>query len=254
MVFNAEKIVIEHEKLMKRSNYLIISFFLFFVLDFILFFYLQTNRLFMFSLNRSADNIPNPFLTGIFQTVFYLIILLSVIFYIIFFILYFKRYYKHNYKVYKAFHTITDLFNVVPIFLFFIILLNGFFFSIALVDGASMEPTFNDQDTVLISFQSDINNGDIVIVLNEETFLVKRLVASAGDQLLVDNSGVWINGVLIEAYLPSGSIYYDQTLLEGEYYVLGDNRNHSLDSRIFGIIKEDAILGEVLYNLSGNNS
>jgi signal peptidase I len=253
MDFSAEKIVKAHEKLMKRSNYLIISFFLFFVLDTILFIFLQSNKLFMFSLSRTAENIPNAFLNDIFQTVFYLIILLSVIFYIVFLILYLKKYYKYNYKVYKAFHTITDLFNIVPIFLFFIILLNGFFFSVALVDGDSMKPTFMSQDTVLIGLRSEITNDDVVIVLNEDTFLVKRLVASAGDELLVDETGVWVNGVLIENYMPTGSIHYEKTLLEGEYYVLGDNRQHSLDSRLFGIVEAENILGEVIYNLSGNN-
>ena len=251
MEIENEKFFIEHEKLMKRSNILVISFFLFFAFDLYFFIYFQTNPLFMFNLNRSTENLPNALLSGIFALVLYTIVALAVIFYLWFLVLYLKKYYRVNYKLYQKIQQILDFFHVVPTFLFVVILVNGWFFSVAKVDGSSMYPAFENEDTVVISFQSTLIRRDVIIIQQEENFLVKRLVGLPGDKLKVDETGVYINDQLVESFVPDfESIYYDKVLAENEYYVLGDNRTISLDSRYFGIVLEEQILGEVILEMN----
>jgi signal peptidase I len=250
MDFDLEEQVLERQKLMKKSPLLIISFFLFLLIDIILFIILQKNPLFMFNLNRSDDNMPNPLLTDIFTTVFYTIILVAIIVYIIYLIVCLKKTYLSNYPVYKKIHTVADFFSIVPIFLFIIIVINGLFFSIAQVDGESMEPTFCNYDTVIISYNNELLRNDILIIKYQENFLIKRVVGLPGDKLKVSDSGVYINDQLIEGYIPNSTIEYEMTIPEGQYYVLGDNRFHSLDSRVIGLIGEEEVLGEVVSNLT----
>lgn len=250
MDFELEEQFLERQKLMKKSPLLIISFFLFLLMDFILFIILQKNELFMFNLNRSDDNMPNPLLTDLFTTIFYSIILIAVIVYIIYLISFYKKIYLSNYPTFKKVHTAADFFSVVPIFLFIVIVINGFFFSIAQVDGESMEPTFCNYDTVIISYNNELAREDILIIKYQENFLIKRVVGLPGDKLTVNDSGVYINDQLIESYIPNSTIEYEITIPEGEYYVLGDNRFHSLDSRVIGLIDEEYLLGEVISNLT----
>lgn len=251
MEIENEKLFIEHEKLMKRSKILVISFFLFLAFDVFFFIYFQSNPLFMFNLNRTTENLPNALLSDLFTIILYTIVALAIIFYFWFLILYLKRHYRVNYSVYKTVQQILDFFHVVPTFLFFVIIINGWFFSIAKVDGNSMYPFFENDDTVIISFQSELTRRDVIIIKQEENFLVKRLVGLPGDTLRVDETGVYINDQSIESYVPDfETVYYDKVLAEDEYYVLGDNRPISLDSRYFGIVFEDQILGEVVLEIN----
>lgn len=240
----------DNKKLMKRSLILIISFFLFLLLNIIFFIYFQSNELFMFNLHRSIENIPNPLTSQIFSTIFYIIVLVATIVYITFLVMYLKKINESNFSLYKKVYNAADLFSVVPLFLFIIIILNGFFFSMALVDGDSMNPTFCDNDTVIISYRSALNRNDILIVENQETFLIKRVVGLPGDRIVVDGTGVYINDILIESYIDGGSIFYDTIIPEGYYYVLGDNRDKSYDSRRIGLVKEEKVLGEVIWKLT----
>lgn len=249
MDFDTGQIVSQHRKLMKKSRFLIVSFFLLFTIDLILFITFQKNPLFMFNLNRSITNVPNPLLTGVFSTVFYAIIALSIFFYIVFFFLFHRKVYKTDYRLYKRVHLFADFFSVVPTFLLIVMILNGFFISIAQVDGHSMEPTFCSNDTVIIEYTTSYDRDDILILRNDDSFLIKRVVGLPGDSLLVSNSGVYINGHLIESNLPAITIFYNLTIPEGSYYVLGDNRDNSMDSRVFGLVDSEDVLGEVLLRI-----
>ncbi|HPD99927.1 MAG TPA: signal peptidase I [Bacillota bacterium] len=243
----------QQKKLMKKSKFLLISFFMFLILDIALFIYLQKNQLFMFNLSKNDEMIPNSLITDIFSFFFYTIILISVIIFIILLIVTFKKVYNSNPSSYKKVINAADIFNIVPIFLFVAIVVNGFFFSLAQVDGESMVPTFCDKDTVIIYYNNDFIEEDIIIVKWDNHFIIKRIVGLPGDELLVDETGVYINNVLIETYLPAGFQEYDGIIPEGYYYVLGDNREHSLDSRVINLIPQENILGEVIYNLTNGN-
>jgi signal peptidase I len=120
------------------------------------------------------------------------------------------------------------------------------------VIGFSMVPTLNDNDYVLAT-KVDLrfttpNRGDIVILKdpfdNSQDF-VKRVIALPGERLKITHGSVFINGQLLqEPYLPKnvtttdwpidGSDPNGSLIPAGHYFVMGDNRNHSSDSRVFG--------------------
>lgn len=136
------------------------------------------------------------------------------------------------------------------------------------VKGASMEPNFLERDYLLIDEISyrfkEPSRGEVIVfhppVGNKEfaregsDFYIKRIIGLPGDIVEVSEGKVYlgVNGsglkILEEDYLPSGR-YTDRavtyTLGMGEYFVLGDNRQVSSDSRGFGPIKKHAIIGRV---------
>jgi len=123
------------------------------------------------------------------------------------------------------------------------------------VQGLSMEPTLNDGQRLLISrFRSHrpFKRGDIVAVNGlDDTKLdyIKRIIGLPGEHVLIRNSEVLIDGsYLKEAYLkddesPKNGLVSEWTLMDGEYIVFGDNRNHSNDSRKFGSVLDRNTLG-----------
>lgn len=133
----------------------------------------------------------------------------------------------------------------------------------ATVEGYSMENTFYDQDKVLVnnSFYEP-QKGQVIALYsgNLDKPLIKRVVAVAGDTVDVDYDAnvVYVNGEATkEAYIkepmryPPGNYAMTElpvTVPEGMVFVMGDNRNHSEDSRYqeVGLINEDTIIGKVI--------
>ncbi len=142
-----------------------------------------------------------------------------------------------------------------------IMLIFTFAFRIVGVSGPSMMNTLIDGDWLLVSaFITEPERGDIVIVTQPNAYnepIVKRVIAVEGDTIDIDfeNATVKINGKVInEPYLGSpttnneGAWDYPLTLKEGQVFVMGDNRQHSSDSRSpdIGLIDENYILGQVI--------
>lgn len=139
-----------------------------------------------------------------------------------------------------------------------------FLIRVVSVDGSSMVPTLQDGDRLISSnlFYTP-EYGDIVILsentgLNEA--LVKRIIAVAGQTVDINENGeVLVDGkVLSEPYIAEtisdsrrGDHEYPVTVPEGKIFVMGDNRNHSTDSRFasVGLIDEEEILGRVIFRL-----
>lgn len=131
----------------------------------------------------------------------------------------------------------------------------------SLVDGRSMLPTFHDGERLVISRIDYMlhapERGD-VIVLNSvnpnepDVMLIKRVVGLPGDIVELRAQQVYINGVLLnEPYInepctPNRCKDASWALAAGEYFVMGDNRNHSNDSRSFGVIPIGHIVGHVV--------
>lgn len=126
------------------------------------------------------------------------------------------------------------------------------------VKGASMEPNFYDHEYLVIDEISYRFNqperGDIVVFKypkDPSQYFIKRIIGLPGDKIKIQDSGVYVNGTkLNEQYLPETAEtvlplrgYGDITLAADEYYLLGDNRTQSLDSRVFGPVKRDYIVG-----------
>ena len=157
-----------------------------------------------------------------------------------------------------------------------VFVLTTFLFRHSIVDGDSMMNTLQDKDVLIISglFYTP-EQFDIVVIEDHSTGykypLVKRVIAVGGDRVRVTEYGITVNGEeLDEPYVFTDALnytynvyptdryfdnptlvyeedsYYEFVVPEGEIFVLGDHRNNSADSRTFGTVSADAVLGRVL--------
>ncbi len=172
-----------------------------------------------------------------------------------------------------------ELFSVIGILIFapiIAIFLTFFVFQSYVVDGPSMENTLYDQDRLIvwkapktltrITNDSFIPDRYSIIVFEEqgtagasgtnEKQLVKRVIGLPGDRIVINDGSLVIyndenrDGFYPDRYIPSSARIgstdgrkIDYTVKPGEVYVLGDNRGNSLDSRVFGPIESEDIIG-----------
>lgn len=126
------------------------------------------------------------------------------------------------------------------------------------IEGAAMSPTFNNGDRVFISKQvQELKRGDIIAFWypedTEKSFL-KRIVGLPGEKIRIDENGsVYIDGYMLdEPYVPpdrNRSKYAtpEQTIKQGHYFVMGDNRDASNDSRRFGTVSRELVYGKFIW-------
>jgi signal peptidase I len=136
------------------------------------------------------------------------------------------------------------------------------------VKGASMEPNFHDNvylivDELSYRFNEPVR-GQVVVFRypkNPQEYFIKRIIALPGEEVQIKDGKIIIYNdanleglVLNEEYLPSGLETMDNTgarikLNEDEYFVLGDNRNRSSDSRIWGFLPRNLVVGRAYLRL-----
>lgn len=128
-----------------------------------------------------------------------------------------------------------------------------FIFDADIVDGTSMMPTIHDGDVVISTKNHDfVKTGDIIQFHLDDGYYIKRVVAHSGDFVEIEDGILRVNG-LISDYNEYGIKASDNihVLLESnEYFVLGDNRDISFDSRSFGPITDDIISGVVIFHIN----
>jgi signal peptidase I len=128
------------------------------------------------------------------------------------------------------------------------------------VVGSSMSPTLHDKENYVLNRWvyrvRDPKPSEIVVLRDPEDncFAVKRIVAKQGDTVIVKKGHLFVNGKeLKEPYLPKNTTTFPRPQYEeqmwvcgvNQYFVLGDNRNNSADSRIYGTVPRQNILGMV---------
>jgi len=125
-----------------------------------------------------------------------------------------------------------------------------------LVSGEAMAPTYPSGEYLLINeFSKSFGRGDVIVFRypkDPSQYFIKRIIGLPGETVAVANGQVSINGqVLSEPYI-SGSTPGNSSITLGadEYYVMGDNRQASNDSREFGQIKKSSILGKILVDVA----
>ena len=173
-----------------------------------------------------------------------------------------EKYKKLSKRKKGIIYVITYVFCIVIIAL----LLNGFIISPLRVIGNSMNPSLSDGDIVLIDKLSyKFNNPerfDLVVFpykYDKNTNFIKRIVGLPGEKIEIINKEIFINDVELEEYygiydenvLTQYANYGPRELGDDEYFVMGDNRNHSEDSRSgdVGAIKIDDIIGKACFRV-----
>lgn len=155
---------------------------------------------------------------------------------------------------------VAELLKVILISLVIILPIRHFIVKPFYVKGASMQPTFEDHEYLLIDEISyrfnEPQRGEVVVFkypLNPKEYFIKRIVGLPGDTVNVAGGRVTVerDGEVVlneELYLPAGrSTSGDSSVIvpDGEYFLMGDNRSASLDSRSFGTVAEGYVVGRV---------
>ncbi len=152
-------------------------------------------------------------------------------------------------------HWVRDL--LIPFALLLVIIV--FLYQPVKVEGTSMAPLLSDQERIFINkfvyrFEP-IERGDVVVFwypLDRSKSFIKRVVGLPGETVEIRYGHVFVNGAqLTEAYVPrqfaDSMSYLPVTVPEGHYFVLGDHRNSSNDSRVFGAVHERFIYGKAVF-------
>ena len=134
-----------------------------------------------------------------------------------------------------------------------VVLIRSFIATPVRVDGDSMNKTFSNGDILVLYKLSEIKRFDVVVLTesDDNEKIIKRVIGMPGDTVAIKNGDIYINDEKIEdEYAYGETSDYDRiTLGDDEYFILGDNRLISKDSRYFGPVKEKDIKGKVIFRI-----
>ncbi len=133
------------------------------------------------------------------------------------------------------------------------------------VQGSSMEPNLHNNDRIIISKISykiePVKRGDVIVLQspsNSDIWFVKRVIALPGESIKIQSGSVYVNdSILNEPYIShestntweNGFLHDNETYLvpQDYFFVLGDNRPRSSDSRMFGPVHISSVVGKAIY-------
>jgi signal peptidase I len=168
----------------------------------------------------------------------------------------------------KILYSVWEIVEVFLVALIAVAAIKYFLIQPFIVNGASMEPNFYDGDYLLVDELSyrfrDVARGDVVVFKapqSEDSYYIKRVIGLPGEHVeIIDNQVTVYNdahpegNMLQEQYLSNGISHtwsgnISVVLKDGQYFVMGDNRLNSLDSRYWGPLEGDKIVGVVKVRL-----
>lgn len=168
----------------------------------------------------------------------------------------------------KIFWSFFEVFETVAIAIVAVVLIRTFIAQPFLVSGASMEPSFYNGDYLLVDELAyrfrEPERGEVIVFRNPidgSAYYIKRIIGMPGERIVLENGTITVyrgdvmqtlDELYITDSIPRGQ--YETTLQKEEYYVLGDNRGFSFDSRNWGPLPEDRIVGLVRLRLWPVNS
>lgn len=138
------------------------------------------------------------------------------------------------------------------------VLIATLFLPVLQISGVSMEPTLHDEDIVLLVKTNNIKQGDMIGFYYQGKILLKRVIGQSGDKIEISEDGtVLVNGEAIdEPYISKKSlgecdIAFPYQVPEQKYFVMGDRRDTSIDSRssVIGCVSKEDIIGVVVFRV-----
>ena len=130
-----------------------------------------------------------------------------------------------------------------------VILLKTFIFTPVIVNGSSMMDTLHNGDIMILNntayYFDDIKRFDIVVVRENKEYIIKRVIGLPGETVEYRDNKLYINDKLVkDNYGSEPTDDFKEKVGKNSYFVLGDNRTNSMDSRVFGTFKKKEIIGK----------
>ena len=126
------------------------------------------------------------------------------------------------------------------------------------ISGSSMEPTLNDEEIVVLLKTTNLKREELCCFSYQNKLLIKRVIGLPGDKINIDENGnVYVNNELLdEPYVTDKAlgecdITFPCYVTDNHYFVLGDHRSTSIDSRssVIGLVSEDYIVGKIFFRI-----
>lgn len=145
---------------------------------------------------------------------------------------------------------------IVIVFFAIILLFKNFVMDKVIVNGTSMLPMYYEGDVLLVKTlgEPQLDRYDIVVANVERKKVLKRVIGLPGETLKIENGYVYVDGERLEDDIDirmeeAGVLQEELKIATNEYVLLGDNRNGSLDSREWGAISQEQIVGNVVMKI-----
>ncbi len=126
------------------------------------------------------------------------------------------------------------------------------------IQGSSMEPTLHDEEIVVLLKTSKLTRGQLCCFSYQNKLLIKRIIGVPGDSIIIDTEGyVYVNGEKIdEPYVIDRAygecdIEFPYYVTDGHYFILGDHRSTSIDSRssVVGLVSSEQVVGKIFFRI-----
>lgn len=126
------------------------------------------------------------------------------------------------------------------------------------IEGSSMEPTLNDDEIVVLIKTDNLKRGQLCCFSYQNKFLIKRIIGIPGDTVNIDENGyVYINGeaiaepYILDRALGECDVTFPVTVTDNHYFILGDHRSTSIDSRssVVGLVDSEQIVGRIFFRV-----